>query len=473
MTLFSVHDSRPRLGHVRSICDALVCIATVVSLLAVAGGSASAGPQLPEGMRPGDVFAMNQGGGTGSAGVLVRIDPSTGGRTTLSDLGDGGQGQIGSTNSLPSRRSVAGNASGDLFVVDGGARTADPTASQIGLVGFVFRVDPITGARSVISDFSDPSQGPSSTVFPWAVAIDERGDLLVTTTGSRPQLFRIDPSTGMRTVVSDFADFSQGTGNDFFALSMAVDGSGSILIVGASLNIVRQPYYLLLRVDPLTGARAVVTDFSNSVQGPTGTVAALAFDHSGQLLAPVLGPDISALVRVDAASGVRTAISDLLDPSGGRAISTVTDVDIEDTDTVLMIGNSPSIVFRIDLTTGVRTILSDPADLTQGVDLAVSTLAVVPTPVVNELISLSSSVTSFDQAPLPDAPAGTFGIASIFTNSSETEIVRPFVRVTELSGGNLLLNAEEGPAGVGARVIPDVGPDGILSPGESLSRSLQ
>jgi hypothetical protein len=75
-------------------------------------------------------------------------------------------------------------------------------------------------------------------------------------------------------------------------------------------------------------------------------------------------------------------------------------------------------------------------------------------------------VTSFDSTPQPNAPAGTFVVATTFTNSSETEIGRPCLRVTELSGGNLLLDAEEGPAGVGARVITDVGPEGLLSPGE-------
>src|SRR4030095_8515745 len=93
-------------------------------------------------------------------------------------------------------------------------------------------------------------------------------------------------------------------------------------------------------------------------------------------------------------------------------------------------------------------------------------LAVVPTPIMNDLISLSSSATSFDPTPVPNAPAGTFVISSTFTNISQTEIGRLFLRVTELSGGNLLLNAEEGPAGVGARVMPDVGSDGTLSPSE-------
>jgi hypothetical protein len=40
--------------------------------------------------------------------------------------------------------------------------------------------------------------------------------------------------------------------------------------------------------------------------------------------------------------------------------------------------------------------------------------------------------------------------------------------VTELTGGNVLLNGDAGRGRVGATLSPDVG-DGILSPGESMT----
>ena len=43
--------------------------------------------------------------------------------------------------------------------------------------------------------------------------------------------------------------------------------------------------------------------------------------------------------------------------------------------------------------------------------------------------------------------------------------------MTELSGDNLLLNAEEGTQGVGATVTPNVG-DQVLSPGETVQWTL-
>jgi hypothetical protein len=53
-------------------------------------------------------------------------------------------------------------------------------------------------------------------------------------------------------------------------------------------------------------------------------------------------------------------------------------------------------------------------------------------------------------------------ITATYENTSDTPIRNPFFEVTEINGQNLLLNADEGPAGVGATLSPDVG-DGVLS----------
>ncbi len=67
------------------------------------------------------------------------------------------------------------------------------------------------------------------------------------------KLFRINPASGARTVVSDFG---QGANPVKFAISIAVEPSGFILVAdtsgGASGN------GALVRVDPVSGARTVV-----------------------------------------------------------------------------------------------------------------------------------------------------------------------------------------------------------------------
>jgi hypothetical protein len=59
-------------------------------------------------------------------------------------------------------------------------------------------------------------------------------------------------------------------------------------------------------------------------------------------------------------------------------------------------------------------------------------------------------------------------ITATFTNTSDTAVQNPFFEVTELSGGNVLLNGDAGRGRIGATLSPDVG-DGFLSPGESMT----
>ncbi len=103
-----------------------------------------------------------------------------------------------------------------------------------------------------------------------------------------------------------------------------------------------------------------------------------------------------------------------------------------------------------------------------GTATSASAYIVAPT-VVNGLVTLSPLVTSFNPTPVPGGPAGTFRITATFTNTSATSIQAPFFKVTQLSGGNLLLNADGVPGGVGASLTPDVGTDDILAAGESFT----
>jgi len=89
-------------------------------------------------------------------------------------------------------------------------------------------------------------------------------------------------------------------------------------------------------------------------------------------------------------------------------------------------------------------------------------------PLVNDLVTLDPDLdTATDPTPVPGAPAGTFTITATFTHTSEMPLRFPFFEVTILSGGNLLLNADEGPRGVGATLTPEVG-GRVLFPGETV-----
>src|SRR5262249_55494799 len=64
-------------------------------------------------------------------------------------------------------------------------------------------------------------------------------------------------------------------------------------------------------------------------------------------------------------------------------------------------------------------------------------------------------------------PAGKLRITGRFTNGSAVPIASPYFQVREISGGNLLLNADGGaPGGVGATLTPS---DQFVPPGASFT----
>ena len=90
-------------------------------------------------------------------------------------------------------------------------------------------------------------------------------------------------------------------------------------------------------------------------------------------------------------------------------------------------------------------------------------------PVVNDFVTLDPALeTAFDPTPVLGGPAGTFTITATFTNTSDTPLRFPFFTVTELSGDNVLRNADEGAMGVGA-TVPLVVEGEVLAPGETVA----
>jgi hypothetical protein len=93
----------------------------------------------------------------------------------------------------------------------------------------------------------------------------------------------------------------------------------------------------------------------------------------------------------------------------------------------------------------------------------------IPAEVVNQLVSLISLSQTRSHAAVPGGPAGTMKIQATFENTSSIPIDLPFFVVADLSEGNLVLNADGSPGGVGAKLTPDVGADRLLEPGESFT----
>jgi hypothetical protein len=330
-------------------------------------------------LTPGDILVIDQSAGTDFRGALFRIDPQTGTRTVLSDFGKSTQGRLGGDPV-----GVAVEMSGSILVTDHFAGTD--------FRGVLFRVHPQSRTRAVLSDFGDGSQGPLGA-NPLGVAVEVAGTILVTDhfagTNSRGALFRIDPQTGTRTVLSDFGDSAQGPLGD--PVGVAVETSGTILVSNSVAGTDSRG--ALFRVDPQTGTRTVLSD-GNASQGSLGTNSlGVGVEVAGTVLVgnSVAGTNLrGALFRVDPETGTRTLLSDFGDSGQGPVGEVPLGVAVEGTGTILVsnsvVGtNFRAVLFRLDPQTGTRAVLSDFGDAGQGpVGGALpAAVAVVPMPAVN------------------------------------------------------------------------------------------
>ncbi len=310
----------------------------------------------------GDILVIDSSAGTGGDGALFSVDPTTGNRTVLSDFGNPAQGPTG-----VNPYAVAVESTGQILVVDYSAGT--------GFDGALFSVDPITGNRTLLSDFGNPAQGPTG-VNPIALAIGSTGQIFVVDfdagTGSLGALFRVDPTTGQRTVLSDFGNPGQGP-LGMTPEGIAIESTGQILVVDEDAGT--GALGGLFRVDPTTGQRTLLSDFGNAGQGPLGYApTAVAIESAGQALVVdynVGTSDLGELFRVDLATGDRTVVSDFGNPAQGPLGYMLADVTVESTGQVLAVDEdagtgSLGALFRVDPTTGNRILLSDFGDGTQG-----------------------------------------------------------------------------------------------------------
>lgn len=183
---------------------------------------------------------------------------------------------------------------GDILVVDGINGTNG--------LGALFLVNPMTGQRTVLSDFGNPAQGPLG-FSPISVALGAGGQIFVNDlfgggSGFEGALFEVDPNTGNRALVSDFGQGDiQGNLNG----GLAVDDKGRVI---ANLQ---QGFGLpfptgIVRVTPKSDTRVLISDLSNPAQGetlffPNSFVTDLTKERSGEILITTFFPALTIPVR--------------------------------------------------------------------------------------------------------------------------------------------------------------------------------
>ncbi len=218
---------------------------------------------------------------------------------------------------------VAVEADGRILVIDD-------------LEDAVFRVDPATGNRTILSD--DDTGTGATFDNPNGVAVEANGSVVVTDYGI-DAVVRVDAPTGDRTIVSDD---DHGLGPTFFRpLGIEVDARGSLFVAD---NIIPGVF----RVDPASGDRTV---FSGGEVGEGPEISEpydIAIEADGDLL--VTDEFQGTLVRADGATGDRSIVSDAFFAPRGVALDAQGQALVVDRD---------GQVYRVDPATGAVTVVSD------------------------------------------------------------------------------------------------------------------
>jgi hypothetical protein len=246
---------------------------------------------------------------------LLRVDLASGDRTVLSGCADAAcSATIGAGPAFFAPRFVSIGPSG-LLVAD---------RSNPGFYAIV-RVDPATGDRSVVSGCGDPScsagqivgDGPAIGRL-FGIRQDDAGSILVV---DGQALYRIDPTSGDRTFVAGCGSASCASSEGQPA-DLVLDPGGALYV---TYRIEGTPFGALRRIDPTTGQTTQVSGCSDSSCASVRGAGPDFIDPFGVALAAdgslrVADGGLEAIVRVDPATGDRTAISGCTDATCQGAV---------------------------------------------------------------------------------------------------------------------------------------------------------
>ncbi|HLJ95264.1 MAG TPA: hypothetical protein VKU02_18950 [Gemmataceae bacterium] len=194
----------------------------------------------------GYLYVADRGDDSGTVHNLVRIDPATGAQKLLTDGSDGGF-------SVPVGMVRASPLGNSLYVADepGNVQGPDP--------GNLWAIDVGTGQQRLLVH-------GGLLDHPTDVARDSAGNLLVANTGGAADgyagsVVRVNPQTGVQTLVTTF-------GPDSGIDSLTVGRDGTILV--GAIAVGSNPA-LVIAVNPLTGAQRLVASggFLSLVEGIT------------------------------------------------------------------------------------------------------------------------------------------------------------------------------------------------------------
>lgn len=417
---------------------------------------------MPSAAAPGDILVADYDAFPDTGGGVIRVDPSTGVRTTVSANGSP-PGEPGFANPF----GVAVEADGDILV-------ADPDVFDGG--GAVFRVDPATGARTTVSANGIPPGGPTFN-NPRGIAVEPDGDIIVIdSTGFGGTVISVDPVTGARTTVS--ANGSPAGGPSFAnPVGVAIEADGDILV--ADTSAFSDSGGGVIRVDPATGARTTVSANGSPTGDPSfRDPQGVAVEADGDILVAdmsALSEFGGAVIRVDPVTGARTLVSANGSPVGGPSFADPALLAVEADGDILVADLSafPDFgggVIRVDPATGVRTTVSQnaappgPPTFVEPFGIAVipdvvnrppDCSAVVASPSIVEATSRNRFATvTLSGASDPDGDALRFRIDSVRQDEPVAgpglgDNTSPDARLTQAGRDQVQVRAERNPHGDG------------------------
>jgi hypothetical protein len=341
-------------------------VAGLVVVGVLCGGFQPVRAQLP----PGTILVVDHFGGQSQIGALFAVDPITGDREMISDYGNPAQGLPGEFPQYPN--ALLYTTDGTILVTNTGGDTLDR--------GGLYSVNPADGMRQRITDFGNATQGLPLGQSPVGVLIANDNTLLVVDQDSGMSvgfsnlpgaLFRVNPLTGQRTVLSDFGNPSQGPlGQDPRNLAQLSDETILVIDFLARTDPSVDIGGILFAVNPITGERTIISAFGDADQGPTMVgpldVAVTENDKIYVVADGGAGTSPGALFTVDVTTGQREIVSDFNNANQGPTGREPIGVAIMADGTILVTDSLEKVLFKVNPANGMRTVFSNFRDGTQG-----------------------------------------------------------------------------------------------------------
>lgn len=339
-------------------------------------------------VNPGDILVLDRHALLPGRG-LFSVNQASGSRRVLSDWNNAAQDPAFPEDAVRSGilEDVAVSASGDIVILD--FRTNESGTSKRDLL---FRINPTNGNRTIISDFRDSAQGIIAS--PDSVAFDGEEILVagefIIGGNLHDALFHVDPKSGFRTLIVDFQGFEGILTED----SLAVDASGNVFILDVADFFQGGKFITskLYKVDPTIAkppfaGRILLSDFGDTTKGETGRPSGMAVDASGNLWVIASQgalPVRLVLFKIDPKTGTRVLVA------GDIGISCAPspffgNLAVDSSGNILLAaekveGQDPGILFCFNPTTGVCTKVTDFANRAQGeLGVRLGSAAVSPT----------------------------------------------------------------------------------------------